>query len=341
MTRMNDLWQQLEAELDAMHSGQARPGIHSVVATPEVGQRLRVGIEWPSRARVLIFTADTHALPQRATWPECRGLELELDMQRSGTSTLVVRLRESRSQDVFSVLAADLAQRAIGGSEQQAAQRVLAALARWQRFLAAAARSLSDDARRGLWGELYALERVVLSELGAEAAVNAWRGPSGSPQDFQCRGCAVEVKTRAARSPAVVRISGELQLHDDPWQNLFLLHLAVDEVDGAGETLLQRVTNLRHRLAGTSAAELLEDSLADAGWLDAEAEKHAVRGFTLRTLEAFRVADGFPRLTPTVLPAGVGGVAYDLGLDAAAPFACSLAEVSTALHKSLPIHGLH
>ena len=228
-TAMNDLWLAIESELAQMPSGQPRPGILARLATPDAGQRLRVGVEWPSRACVLLFTAHADALPARAAWPECRGLELSLDSPAGGAATLVVRLREARSQDVFSVLAADLAQRAIGGSEHEAARRVLTALARWQRFLAAAARSLSDEARRGLWGELWVLEAVLLPALGADASVLAWRGPSGAPQDFQHQGCAVEVKTRAARSPAVVRINGEQQLHSDPWEHLFVVHLAVDE----------------------------------------------------------------------------------------------------------------
>lgn len=331
MMKMNELWQEIEAELQSQPTDQARPGMLTRLATPDAGQRLRVGIELPSRARVLLFTAHTEALPQRAAWPECRGLELSLDVQRSGSATLIVRLREARSQDVFSVLASDLAQRAVGGSEQDAARRVLAALGRWQRFMAAAARSLSDETRRGLWGELYALEHLIVPSVGIEAAIGAWRGPAGAPQDFQYQGTAVEVKTRAARSPAVVRISGEQQLHEAPWQHLFLTHIAVDEQDGAGETLPQRIARVRRLAAATSAAELLEDALTDVGWLEAEAEKHQTRGFIQRELDAFRVAAAFPRLTPLLLPPGIGGVAYDLSLDAARPFTVPMAEVQQAL----------
>lgn len=244
---------------------------------------------------------------------------------------MIVRLRDLRGQDVFTVLAEDLARRAVGSSEWEAARRVLSALGRWQKFLAAAGRSLSDDARRGLWGELWALEHVIIPAIGIEAAVGAWRGPAGAPQDFQYQGTAIEAKTRAARSPAVVRISSEQQLHDTPWQNLFLCHIAVDEQDGAGETLPQRIASLRRLVAATAAAELLEDALVDAGWLEAEAEKHQMRGFVRRELDAFRVAGHFPRLTPPALPPGVGGVCYDLSLDAVLHFALPVADMQHTL----------
>jgi hypothetical protein len=57
------------------------------VATSESGQRLRVGVEWPTLARMLIFSADSSALPSRASWPECQGLNLILDQQPNGQAT--------------------------------------------------------------------------------------------------------------------------------------------------------------------------------------------------------------------------------------------------------------
>ncbi len=335
MKQIGELWKELEADMEAQKSAITGGALLTRLATSEVGQRLRVGIEWPSKARVLIFSAPAGALPPKTAWPECKGLELLLD-SKSTESSLIVRLRDFRGQDVFTVLAEDLARRAVGGSEAEAARRVLAALGRWQKFLAAAGRSLSDEARRGLWGELYALEHLILPTTGLEASVGAWRGPAGAPQDFQYQGAAIEVKTRAARSPAVVRISGEQQLHEAPWRQLMLVHIAVDEQDGAGETLPERIARVRALASPTAAAELLEDALADAGWLDAEAEKHQTRGFVRRELDVFRVTDAFPRLSPPGLPAGIGGVTYDLSLDAARPFACSLEDLRDGIkHKTL------
>lgn len=331
MKTIGDMWKEIEADLEGQKGSANGPGLLTRLATSEAGQRLRVGVEWPSKARILLFSAQASSLPPRSAWPECKGLELLLDAKPNGEASLIVRLRDLRGQDVFSVLSEDLARRAVGGSEAEAARRVLSALGRWQKFLAMAGRSLSDEARRGLWGELWALEHVMSAAVGIEAAIGAWRGPAGAPQDFQYQGTAVEVKTRAARSPAVVRISGEQQLHEAPWQFLFLTHIAVDEQDGAGETLPQRIARVRSLAAATSAAELLEDALTDAGWMEAEVEKHQTRGFIQRELDAFRVASAFPRLTPPLLPPGIGGVAYDLSLDAARTFAVPIEEVRQAL----------
>ena len=331
MKTIGELWKAIEDDLESQIDSSTGPGMMTRLASSEAGQRLKVGIEWPSKARILLFSAQASSLPPRASWPQCRGLELLLDAQPSGQSSLIVRLRDQRGLDVFCVLAEDLARRAVGGSEAEAARRVLSSLGRWQKFLAAAGRCLSDEARRGLWGELWALEHVLVPALGIEESVAAWRGPLGAPQDFQYQGTAIEIKTRAARPPAVVRISGEQQLHEAPWQHLFLAQIAVDEQEGAGETLPQRISKVRELAAASATAELLEDALVDAGWVEAEAEKHQTRGFILREMDAFKVAGGFPRLTPVALPAGIGGVSYDLSLDAARPFSVSQTEMRQAL----------
>ena len=94
----------------------------------------------------------------------------------------------------------------------------------------------------------------------------------------------------------------------------------MDEQDGAGETLPERISKLRELVRDHAAADAFEDALLEACWLDAEEEKHRVRGFAVREMRIFRVEGDFPRLTPPGLPQGIGGVVYDLSLDAAAGF---------------------
>ncbi|PAW61699.1 MAG: hypothetical protein B9S37_04465 [Verrucomicrobiia bacterium Tous-C3TDCM] len=334
MKRIEELWEELEAELASSLFATPSGGNLTRLATPDSGQRLRVGIELPSKVRLLLFSADTVALPPRAAWPECRGLELLIDHGTLGKSTLVIRLRDPRGKDVFTALAEDLAKKAVGGTEADAARRVIAGLARWQRFLASIGRSLSDEARRGLWGELKILEDIIMPCVGIEVAMIAWKGPFGVAQDFQLTDVALEVKTRAAKSPAVVRISSERQLHAEPWKHLILIQVAVDEQDGAGETLPDRISKLRKQVHGHAAAEIFEDALIEACWLDAEEEKHRLRGFVLREVEMFRVEGDFSRLTPPDLPQGIGGVVYDLSLDAVAGHAVLREAVEEILKQS-------
>jgi hypothetical protein len=76
-------------------------------------------------------------------------------------------------------------------------------------------------------------------------------------------------------------------------------------------------------LLGHAAEETFEDALLEACWFDAEEAKHQERGFLLRGVKIFKVEGDFPRLTPPLLPQGIGGVVYDLSLDAVAGFTVS------------------
>jgi hypothetical protein len=57
----------------------------------------------------------------------------------------------------------------------EAVATLLGQLVRWQKFLAASVEGLSDEAQRGLWGELHCLRERLLPALGA-AAVAGWKG---------------------------------------------------------------------------------------------------------------------------------------------------------------------
>lgn len=331
MSKIDQLWTELEQDLAKLSSSAKKEGRLTRLATPDSSQRLSVGIEWPSKCRVLLFDAPQGSLPPRHTWPACQGLELSLEQDDAGKSLLLLRLRENRLEDVFSVLAEDLARKILVSKPEQAGNRVLACIARWQKFLSSARRGFSAESRRGLWGELWVLEKIVIQAIGIEAGVASWRGPFGSPQDFQHDGMALEIKTRAAKPPAKVRISSELQLYAEPWSNLFLGHLAIDEQDSAGESLPQRIGSIRAMLADSSMVEVFEDALAEVGWTESDSAPHTGRGFLLREVEWFRVVPNFPCLIPSILPLGIGAVTYDLSIDAIREFAIAQSDVVSSL----------
>ncbi len=335
MKTIENLWLELETEVASKAS--AKDGLMSRLTTADTGQRLLIAVEWPSRCRLLLFRATKEELPPRQTWPECQGLELSFEDWIAGGPCLVVRLREARHGDVFGVLAEDLARRIISGPERDAARRVLGALGRWQKFLANGGRALSDEARRGLWGELWALEHLMVESVGIEPAVQSWRGPLGSAQDFQLDSLAIEIKSSAAKPPLVVQISSEFQLHEGPWAHLFLCHLAIDEQEGAGQSLPDRIGILRTQVQGTAVEELMEDLLLEAGWTEREAELHVGHGFQVRETTFMVVKDGFPRITPTILPKGIGQVDYSLALDGLVAYHVTSADVKNLLDKVMTL----
>jgi hypothetical protein len=210
----------------------------------------------------------------------------------------------------------------------------LGQLARWQKFLSASFDGLSQEAQRGLWGELHFLREHLLPTTGT-TAVNSWKGGERAHQDFQFESSAVEVKTTLAKQPQVVRITSERQLDDSAWDSLFLNVIALEVRDGSGETLPEIVASLRAKLATDSGArEQFEDELLAIGYLEAHAERYADRGYQVRTVGFFRVGPKFPSLVEADMPAGVGDANYALSVAACEPFKVKPSDVEATVAAS-------
>lgn len=336
--RIDELWNDMEAE-----SPSADTGWTTRYALPHAGHPILVAIEKATRARALLVPVRVDSVPLRKTWPVCRGLDLAMLLVRS-ESYLCVRLRDQAAADVFTALAEDVAPRVAEAADDAAAVlQLFARLEKWQLFLAAGRDGLGTEEQRGLFGELYVLAHVLAPQFGPRVAIESWKAPAATHQDFQFGRGAVEVKTTAAKQPQTVRITSERQL-DDTGVGVLLLHvLIVDDREVpanaavAGQTLADMVAAVR-TLAGTDAfaRAQLDDRLLRVGWLDAHVDRYQRRRLTLRSEHSYRVREGFPRLIESALPVGIGSVEYGLDLAVCGPFEVTRGEMLLELSRGLP-----
>lgn len=328
-TAMNDLWTLMDHE-----AATGKPDVAGWLlrlARPEVGCPLFAAIEIASHRRAVLLRLPLASVPARRQWPSCKGLD-PLALKLGGAEHFGVALKDERFRDVFSSLAEDLVRRvseAATPAEQSSA--FLSQLARWQKFLTASSEGLSDEAQRGLWGELYFLRQHLLPQLGP-AAVIGWKGAAHAHQDFQFDRGAVEVKTTVAKQPQVVRISSERQLDNHFWPSLILYVVALDIREGTGETLPELVASLRSALKfDTTCREAFEDRLLQAAYLDVHATRYAASGYIVRSETTLHITDRFPVLTESMLPPGICSVTYGLAIDACAAFEMSSSELKDTL----------
>jgi hypothetical protein len=331
--QIEDLWKSLEEDAAAGKTGTA--GWLLRLARPAAACPLFVGVELASRRRTVLLKLPSNTMPSRRLWPRSKGLE-PLAVAVEGNAHFGVALKEPRFADVFTALAEDLVRRVIeAATPETQARAFLGQLARWQKFLSASFEGLSEEAQRGLWGELYFLREHLLPALGA-AAVNGWRGGERAHQDFQFEPGAVEVKTTLAKQPQIVRITSERQLDDTTWPALFLNVIALDVRVGSGETLPAMVSSLRASLLGEPAAqEQFEDELLAVGYLDSQAARYIERGYKVRSVHFFRVGPKFPSLVEADMPPGVGDANYGLSVAACKPFLVGAGEVKAVLKGDL------
>ena len=327
--QIEDLWKALE--LDAAAGKTGASGWLIRLSQPAAACPLFVGLELASRRRAVLLRLPSASVPARSHWPRCKGLE-PLAVSIGGSAHFGVALKEVRFADVFTALTEDLVRRVtVAGDSAAQARAFLGQLARWQKFLSATFEGLSEEAQRGLWGELYFLREHLLPKIGV-AVVHCWKGGERAHQDFQFESSAVEVKTTLAKQPQVVRITSERQLDDSAWDVLFLNVIALDVRDGGGETLPTMIASLRSKFASDAVAlEQFEDELLAIGYHDSHAARYADHGYTVRAVGFFRVGPKFPNLVEADMPAGVGDANYALSVAACEPFRVDPGAVEAAV----------
>ena len=326
--QIEELWKSLETDAAAGKAGASGWLLRLARPTPECP--LFVGIELASGRRAILLDLGSGPPPSRSLWPRSKGLEafaLVIDTKPH----FGVALKQPRFADVFAALAEDLARRVTQAGTQAAQVRAFVGqLARWQKFLSASPEGLSEQAQRGLWGELYLLREHLIPLLGP-AAARSWRGAERAHQDFQLKTGSIEVKTTLAKLPQVVRITSERQLDDRKLPALFLNVIAVDTAEN-GETLPGLVASLRSSMTNDAASqEFFEDELLQAGYLDAHAPRYAEQAYTIRQMNFFRVGTKFPRLVEADMPPGVGDANYALTVPVCEPFRIQPGEMAAVL----------
>jgi hypothetical protein len=287
---------------------------------PGSAVELRLAIEKPSNARLLLLRVAASVLRTPRDFPRSLGFEV----RRVSDSVdgrkyvhLMVRLSQPQFRDVFTSMAEDVARHVAGAANDEEAVRTLVGrLERWQAFLKLhSPDGLSEESQQGLYGELWFLCLRLIPHLGPRDAVRSWKGPAGALQDFQLPDLAVEVKTSIGKQHQKLTISSERQLDPTGVSLLLLFHLSLDARQGSGETLPGRVRLARELVAPDPLAAVeFEQVLFEAGYLDCHAPAYERVGYTVRESNFFEVRDQFPRIVEADLKKGVGDVRYTVSV---------------------------
>ena len=286
-----------------------------------VNQATPWGLYWAVDAErnVLLILQHRGTVRRSRRLPKLRGLRVEAQPADGGSDErIVIRLTDPEQRDIFLRFCRDIVDATVlAQTEEQAVDRFLARTWRWHRLLRGGGdKRLGDDEQRGLIGELVVLERHLFPVLGARDAVRCWTGPLDAPHDFEISRIHVEAKARGSTTPRVT-ISSEEQLESGSGDQLFL---HVTEVTTAAEggsdalTVTDIATGIRAALAkrDMAAVDLFEQRLGAVGfdWTDDYSDKSWVVG-----QEAlYEVREGFPRITPAMVPGGVTNVRYTVSL---------------------------
>jgi hypothetical protein len=263
-----------------------------------------------------------HATQYRRDAVVVRGIDTDLRSGESGTQHLVLTLQRHIDRDLFEGLCRTMISSLVhAGDSASSLALALAHIRRWKAFLSGSGHHLSAGEVRGLFAELSFLHEMIDRGLPDRAAIESWVGSEQAHQDFIFGNTAVEIKALSGAERNSVRISSEDQLeslNDALYLRIYRLSI-LDAAPGA-HSLNQLVALIMDRLDEAQAIEAFEQKLVARGY--APLPEYDAPFLVVSELRSYRVGDGFPRLVRSGMPQGVMNVAYDLALEALAPYEC-------------------
>ena len=258
---------------------------------------------------------------RQSKFPELTGIKVILtpSEDQDKKRRLILQLKDTDNWEIFFILCNDIIESTRKDSSNEAAlDTILRRIGRWHDLLKKDLKYfLSEEKIKGLIGELIFLKKYLMPIFGAEQAINFWKGPAGSPQDFNVNETAIEVKSQSGISPPRVKISSIDQLSPQlPEMYLYVVTLGKAQSD---------------RDDAITLPGLIKDIVSQAGYMEkfidllhmndyVESDYYADFSYILTKEVMFRVEEGFPRLTPDVLHRGITKVTYDISLADCDPF---------------------
>ena len=322
------------------------PSIASSVNARRVDANLPWDFFWARGADRSVLLTLSHAAESSPVvpLPSLRDIEVTLSPpDQTRARILALKLLDPGLQDIFHTLCLDIVAVSMQTrSESEAVSVALMRTWRWHHLLRGGGGTLlSPEEQKGLIGELLVLERILLPHVEASAAVTAWRGPLGSPKDFEIGRVAIEVKARRGGARPTVAITSEDQLDESGVDSLFLYVVELDEApeDATdGLTVSEVADRVREQLYSLDpgAAGVFESLLSAAGVRpeDDYSHSHWLEGPS----RVYRVTGEFPRIARSDVRPGVSHVRYTVSLDDCEPFLMSVSALAEAL---VEMRGTH
>jgi hypothetical protein len=167
----------------------------------------------------------------------------------------------------------------------------------------------------GLIGELLILEQLLGSSSGSLAN---WESPNDGLHDFVANGHALEVKTGLGPSSSIM-ISTLDQLDATGLRRLDLIHVRLVELPD-GRCLRDILVAISGMLPDDATRRSFENAVLRRGLMPDDDTARLAPRIQQRSIEAYSVSEGFPRLIRASLPIAITEASYRLEIRAIVAF---------------------
>lgn len=262
-----------------------------------------------------------------------RGVSLEIFDFEEEKKELHIFLLDNELKDIFFFFIEDIIESiSTAITENEALIKISNIILKWKKlFEKYTNKALSLEKQKGLIGELLFLEILLNNGFDIEQLLTIWCGPEYEDKDFLYKNIGVEVKLSTSKLPKI-QISNERQLDGLGMKYLFLSHIVLDEVKGAGFSLNDLIKRVGDRFSNNNSSTLnYIEKLTKVGY---EIEDYDCYNnmYQLREINYYSVSTDFPKIIPMDLINGVYNVTYLVEPTAVNNFLISFEQLSEILN---------
>lgn len=268
----------------------------------------------------IAFSCDSKLKPSIDSFYNLKELSVQLflDTSYQPNRLLTIQLFSDANTDIFAYLCGNLVETIERcDTEAKAIKLVLNRLEKWKTmFSKGASDGLSITEQQGLYGELMYLHKLVLRGIFSYIdTLKIWVGADKAMRDFQGKDWAVEAKTISINNADQITINGERQLDETLLDKLYLYHLSVEASRMNGQTLNEKVDELRSLFSDDKAAlNIFNAKLMEAGYFDHHRKLYRERCYKIRKESIYVIDDSFPRIKESELRDGVSNTVYSINV---------------------------
>jgi hypothetical protein len=244
-----------------------------------------------------------------------RFIGVEVQVLPSGSNNeLTIILLEEELSEIFILFIEDIIKSLlIVNNTDEALSAISNRINYWKKLFGKYSNGLlSPESQRGLFGELFFLNKLLQSSYKYPLIINAWQAPTGSNQDFYFNQKAVEVKTSKSNNPTI-KIANELQLDSTGLVSLHIAFYKLNEYPDNNHTLFNLIQEIRSYI--NQDIELLKEfnmKLESLGVIPDTEEEYNNISYIVRDEKYYEISDEFPKIIKSMINEEISKVSYEI-----------------------------
>jgi hypothetical protein len=319
MNNIKDIW---DNQLNASKNKVIRERVIQIS-----GLTCFIGTITFSNAKIFILEIDSNINIPQNYLKRFIGVEVQIIPSSNNKKELAIILLEEELRDIFIVFIEDIINSLLDINNSEIALNIISKrINYWKKLFGKFSTNLlTPQQQRGLFGELYFLNKVLI-ENNYKQIINAWKAPNGTNQDFYTTAKAIEVKTSISNSQTI-KISNEYQLDTSGLEKLFIVFYKLYEFP-SGTTLISLINDIRLLLNGD--IDLLNNfnvKLINLGIYSELEEEYNEIGYRIRDEKYYKVTSEFPKITALMVDESISKISYGIDLGYCINFETTFTEI--------------